>query len=74
MKFVIAVLAALGAAAVGVFFWRKNPQAVNSAWTQATDTTSAYAKTAADKVSETTDKAVSATSAAADEVKGVVTD
>jgi hypothetical protein len=74
MKLLIGLLAALGAAAVGVFFWRKNPQAVNSAWTQATDTTSSYAKTAADKVSETTDKAVNAASAAADEIKSAVTD
>jgi hypothetical protein len=60
MKWLIAVLAAVGAAAVGVFLWRKNP---GGAWTQATDATSSFGKAAADKVA-------GAATAAADEVKG----
>jgi hypothetical protein len=61
MKLLIAILAAI-AAAVGVFLWRKNPGGV---WTQATDATSSFGKTAADKVA-------GAATAAADEVKGAV--
>ena len=60
MKWLIAALAAICAVAVGVFLWRKNPKDV---WTQATDATSSFGKTAADKVAST---AVAAT----DEVKG----
>jgi hypothetical protein len=74
MKVLIGLLVAIGVAAVGVFFWRRNPKAVNSAWTQAADTTSSVAKTAADRVSDATDKAANAASAAADEIKGAVTD
>ena len=74
MKWLVGFLAAIGAAAVGVFFWRRNPRAVNSAWTHATDTSSALAQTAADKVSEVTDNAASAASAVADEAKGAVAD
>jgi hypothetical protein len=60
MKFLIAVLAAIAAAAVGVFLWRKNPKDV---WTQASDTTSSFGKAAADKVASTA-------TAAADTFKG----
>ena len=74
MKWLIGFLAAIGAAAVGVFFWRRNPRAVSSAWTQATDTSSSLAKTAADKVSDVTDKAASAASAVADEAEGAGAD
>jgi hypothetical protein len=74
VKWLIAMLAAIGAAAVGVFFWRRNPRAVNSAWAQATDTSSSLAQTSADKVSEVTDNAASAASAVADEAKGAVAD
>jgi hypothetical protein len=74
MKWLVGFLAAIGAAAVGLFFWRRNPRAVSSAWTQASDTSSALAKSAADKVSEVTDNAASAASAAADEAKGAVAD
>jgi hypothetical protein len=63
VKFLIAALAAIAAAAVGVFLWRRNPGGV---WTQATDATSSFGKTAADKVASTA-------TAAADEIKGAVT-
>ena len=60
MTWLIAALAAIGAVAVAVFLWHRNPKNV---WTQATDATSSFGKAAADKVAST---AV----AAADEVKG----
>jgi hypothetical protein len=48
MKWLVAALVALGAAAV-VFRWRK-PKAESSAWTQVTEKTSSAAKTAAEGV------------------------
>jgi len=63
MKWLIPVLASIGAAAVGVFFWRRKPKP--STWARATDATSSAAKAAAGK-------AGSAAAAAADGVKGAV--
>lgn len=48
MKWLIAALVALGAAAV--LFRRKKPKADRSAWTHVTEKTSSVAKTAADGV------------------------
>ena len=51
MKWLIAVLAALGAAAVaGVVVRWRNPRAGNSAWTHATDAASSAASAAAKEV------------------------
>lgn len=51
MKWLIAVLAALGAAAVaGVVVRWRNPKAANSAWTHATDAASSAASAAAKEV------------------------
>jgi hypothetical protein len=64
MKLLIALLAAIGAAAVaGFIYWRRNPKAVNSVWTQATDATTSFTKSAADAAAE-------AATSAADAVKG----
>jgi hypothetical protein len=66
MKWLIAVLVAIGAAAAaGVVFRWRNPKGASSAWTHAADATSSMAKTAADK-------AVSAATAVTDELKGAV--
>jgi hypothetical protein len=71
MKLLIALLAAIGAAAVaGFFFWRRNPKAVNSAWSQATDTTSTFAGTAADKTAEVAHEAADAATTATDSITG----
>ena len=47
MKWLIALLAAIGAVAVGVFFWRKNQESAGSTWNQAEDLASSLTKTAA---------------------------
>jgi len=52
MKWVIALLVLIGAATAAGFLRRRNPEAMSSAWTQATDTTSSFAKSAADKVGD----------------------
>ena len=77
MKLLIALLAAIGAVAVGVFFWRKNQESAGSTWSQAEDLASSLTKTAAEKAGEaaekvkaTADKATSAASDAADQVTG----
>ena len=62
MKWLIAVLAAIAAAGIGAFLWRKNAKDV---WTQATDATSSFGKTASDKVGD-------AASTAGDEIKDAV--
>jgi len=77
MKLLIALLAAIGAVAAGVFFWRRNQEPAGSMWNQAEDSASAWTKTASEKASEaaekvkaTADKATSAASDAADQVTG----
>jgi hypothetical protein len=50
MKLLIVILTAIAAAGAGVFLWRRNPGGV---WTQATDATSSFGKTTADKVAST---------------------
>ena len=77
MKWLIALLAAIGAVTAGVFFWRKNQESVGSMWDQAEDLASSWTKTAAEKTGEaaekvktTADKATSAASDAADQVTG----
>ena len=51
MKWLIAVLAALGAAAMaGVVVRWKSPHAANSAWTRATDAAASAASAAANEV------------------------
>jgi hypothetical protein len=62
MKLLI-TLVALAAAAFAVY-WRKNPNAANSVWTQATDTTTSVAGAAAEKVAKAADKAKGAASTA----------
>jgi len=61
MKWLIALLVLIGAATAAGFLRRRNAEAVNSAWSQATDKASSFAKSAADKAGET-----------ADDVKGAV--
>ena len=79
MKWLIALLAAIGAVTAGVFFWRKNQnqESAGSMWDQAEDLASSLTKTAAEKAGEaaekvkaTADKATSAASDAADQVTG----
>ena len=52
----LAILAAIGATAAAVFFWRRNKQSVESVWTTAEDAVSSWSKTAADTAGEATDK------------------
>jgi hypothetical protein len=69
MKWFIALLVALGAAAaVGV----RHRRAVRSAWNEAADEVSSFAKTAADTVDDVTHKAAQAASAVADDAKSVM--
>lgn len=64
-KGLIAVLAGIAAVAAAVFFWSRNRQAANSLWNEAVDTTSSWAKDAAEKASEATDKVASVAEQAA---------
>lgn len=75
MKRLITLLAAVGAVAAGVFFWRRNQESEGSMWDQAEDSASSWTETAGEKASEaaekvkaTADKATSAASDAADQV------
>ena len=68
MKLLIAALAAIGEVAAGVFFWRKYHRSAEAAWSEATDSLSAWSKTAAAKASETTDKLAETAAEAAGEV------
>jgi hypothetical protein len=77
MKWLVALLALLGAVAAAFFFWRKNQRSASSLWGQARDSTSSWTDTvagkageAADAVADMGDKATSAASQVADEVKG----
>ena len=77
MTKLIALLALAGAAAAGLFFWRKNRDSVDSAWSSAKDAPSSWSKTAAHEASTTADRvsaaAESVTHAAAglaDDLKG----
>ena len=70
------LLAALGAVAVAVFFWRKNQESASQAWHKAEGYTSAMGKTAgekagkaSEKLAATADEVTSAASDIADEVK-----
>ena len=68
MKFLIALLAAIGAVAAAVFFWRKYHKDAEAAWSEATDSMSAWSKTATVKASETTAKLAETAAETADEV------
>lgn len=68
MKLLIAMLAAIGAATAGVFLWRKYHKSAEAAWGEATDSVSAWSKTATVKATETTAKLAETTAEAADEV------
>lgn len=68
MKLLIALLAAIGAVAAGVLFWRKYHTSAEAAFTEATDSMSAWSKTATVKASATTAKLAETAAEAADEV------
>ena len=67
MKLLIAALAAIGAVAAGVFFWRTYHKSGEAAFNEATHSISGWSKVAADKASETTDKLAETAADAADE-------
>ena len=70
MKLVIALLAAIGAVAAALFFWRKYREPASQAFSEATDSVSSWSKTAAEKAGETADKIGEKAREAADEVGG----
>jgi hypothetical protein len=79
MKGLTALLVAIAAVAVGVFFWRRNKQSAESVWTTAEDAVSSWSKTAADTAGEATDmvteaadKGTSAAETTADQVESAV--
>jgi hypothetical protein len=71
MKWLIAVLALVGAVAFG-FFGMRNRKSASSAWTDAKDSASSWSKTATEKAGAATDEVAGAASDAVDEVKGAV--
>jgi hypothetical protein len=66
MKWLIALLAAIGAAAVGVLFWLRKGDPEHASWHQAKDSASAWSQTAADKAGEAGDKLADAAADVAD--------
>jgi hypothetical protein len=71
MKWLITVLAFVGAVAFG-FFGLRNRKPASSAWTDAEDSAFSSSKTATEKPGAATDKVAGAASDAVDGVKGAV--
>jgi len=74
MKWLIALLATIGAGAVAFFFWRKHHQSANSLWNEAKDSTSSLSKAAAEKAGAATEKVAASADKMTDAASDVAED
>jgi hypothetical protein len=73
MKF-IALLAAVGAAAAGLVYFRKRGKSLDDTWTWASDSASEWANTARQEAGKAADSVASAASSAADTASKAASD
>ena len=71
MKKLIGLLAAIGAAATILFFWRKNQKSWSSTWSCGRDTASSWGTTVADEGGKAADKVAAAADGASDAASDV---